>query len=135
MDFRGKKIETGPGRVGAEVRMKLHGDGVVAIAANVVAGGDAPIFQPQTLRKASGAAEARVDFEEDVIAAKELVRNKRYAREGRGAGEGNGNRLHENLAVMMTREIQIAGADVYRLGLLTLNQQPRFSRSLASVKR
>jgi hypothetical protein len=110
--------------------MKLHGDGVVAIAANVVAGGDTPILQRQALKKAGGAAEARVDFEEDVVAAKERVRDKRYAREGGGAGEGNGRRLHENLAVMMTRKIQIAGADVYRLGWLTLDQQPRFSRSL-----
>ncbi|MBR1191471.1 hypothetical protein [Bradyrhizobium sp. AUGA SZCCT0160] len=95
--------------------MKLHGDSVVAIAANVVAGGDGPIFQPQTLKKAGGAAETRVDFEEDVIAAKEFVRNKRYAREVSGAGEGNGRRLHENLAVMMTLEIRMMGTDVYRL--------------------
>jgi hypothetical protein len=94
--------------------MKLHGDGVDAIATNVVTGGDASILQPQELKKAGGAAEARIDFEEDVIAAKEFVRDKRYAREARGAGEGNGRRLHENLAVMLTRKIQITGADVYR---------------------
>src|SRR5262245_35973202 len=97
--------------------MKLHGDGVVAIAADVVASGDAPIFQPQALKKAGGAAEARVDFEENVVAAKEFVRNKRDTWEGKeNGGGGSGCRLHENLAVMMTRKIQITGADVYRLG-------------------
>src|SRR5262245_25614416 len=61
--------------------MKLHGDGVVAIAANVVAGRDLAIFQPQALKKAGGAAEARVDIEEDVIAADDLVWNEWNARQ------------------------------------------------------
>jgi hypothetical protein len=94
--------------------MKLHGDGVVAIAANVVTGRNLAIFQPQALKKAGGTTEARVDFEEDVVASDDFVRNKWDARERRCAREGNGLRLHENLAMMMTCEIQIAGTDVYR---------------------
>ncbi|KRR14917.1 hypothetical protein CQ12_32265 [Bradyrhizobium jicamae] len=96
--------------------MKLHGYRVAAVTANMMAGGDASIFQPQTLKKASGAAEARVDFEEYIVAAGDVFRNEGDARKVCGAGGGTGCRLHENLAVMMTRKIQMTGADVYRLG-------------------
>ncbi|MEY9697551.1 hypothetical protein ABIE71_000294 [Bradyrhizobium diazoefficiens] len=94
--------------------MKLHGDGVVTIAANVMAGGDLAISQPQALKKAGGAAEARVNLEEDIVAAGDFFRDEWDAWERRGASESNELRLHENLAMMMTCEIQIARTDVYR---------------------
>lgn len=49
--------------------MKLH-CGVMAIATT---GRDVPIVQPQTLEKASGAAEADVDFEEDLAAVSDVL--------------------------------------------------------------
>lgn len=68
--------------------MKLHGDGVVAIAANVVAGGNTVISEPQGLQQARSAAEARVELEVDVMVAKEFVWHERDAWKGRCIGKG-----------------------------------------------
>lgn len=96
--------------------MKLRGNGIVAGPANMMAGRYAAIFQPKALEEARRAAEAGVDLEKDVMSARDVFGDEGGTWEGRkSGGEGTGCGLHENLAVMMTRKIQMKGVDVYRL--------------------
>ena len=72
-----------PARAASGLRQdpSSHRHGIIGFPADMNAGRDPVVLQPQELKKASGATKTRVNFEINAIATKDLVRNKRNTRQ------------------------------------------------------